>query len=190
MKHRSLKPWEVVGSREVYSAQPWLRVERQAVRLPDGRVVEDYHRIEHPDCCVIHAQTPSGEVVVERQYKHGPGQVGLSLPEGAIDTGEMPLAAARRELLEETGYEAAEWRFLGAYSMNGNYGSGRAHLFCASGARKVAAPASGDLEEMEILLIRRAELIAALLRGEVHLLSTAALVALAAFAEGDKRLTP
>ena len=178
MKRRPLRNWEVVASREVYAARPWMRVEQQTVRLPDGRLIRDYHRIEHPDCCVVLAQTPSEEIIVERQYKHGPGKVGLSLPEGAIDPGETPLRAAQRELLEETGYEASAGRSLGAFWMNGNYGSGCAHLLCARDARKVAAPASGDLEEMEILLLTRVELRTALLRGEVHLLSTAALIAL------------
>jgi ADP-ribose pyrophosphatase len=156
------------------------------VRLPDGRVIHDYHRIEHPDCSVILAQTPSGEIIVERQYKHGPGKVGLCLPEGAIDPGETPLQAAQRELLEETGYQASGWRSLGGFWMNGNYGSGCAHLLCASDARKVAAPASGDLEEMEILLMTRAELGQALLNGEVHLLSTAAVIALLGLADAKK----
>lgn len=179
MRRGPLRPWEILDSREVYSAEPWLRVQRQAVRLPDGRIIDDYHQIELPDCCVIHAETPAGEIVVERQYKHGPRLVGLSLPAGAIEPGEAPLAAAKRELLEETGYEAAEWHSLGAYTLNGNYGCGRAHLFCARNARKVTEPVSGDLEEMEIITLTRAALTAALVKGDVHLMAVAMLILLA-----------
>jgi ADP-ribose pyrophosphatase len=179
MTRRSLRHWEIVESQEVFSADPWFRVHRQSIRLPDGRIIRDYHQLELPDCCIIHAQTESGEVVVERQYKHGPRTVGLSLPAGAIDPGEAPLAAAQRELREETGYEAEAWYSLGAFTLNGNYGAGRAHLFCATGARQVQAPASGDLEEMEILTLPLGELRQALIRGEIHLLAAATLILLA-----------
>lgn len=179
MSRPPLREWEIVESREVYAAEPWFRVHRQAVRLPDGRVIDDYHQIELPDCCIIYAETRARDVVVERQYKHGPRCIGLSLPAGTVDPGETPLAAAKRELLEETGYEAAEWRSLGAYTLNGNYGGGRAHLFLARDARKVAEPASGDLEEMEIFTLSRAALTEAMSRGDVHLMAAAMLILLA-----------
>jgi len=171
--------WEVLESREVFDGEPWLRVHRQAVRLPDGRVIDDYYQVEVPDCCIVYAETPAGEAILERQYKHGPRSVGLSLPAGTIEAGEPPLAAARRELLEETGYVADEWQALGSFTINGNNGGGQAHLFHARGARRVAEPDSGDLEQMEILLMPRAELVAAMLRGEVHMLGAVALISLA-----------
>ena len=179
MSRAPLREWEIVDSREVYSAEPWFRVHRQAVRLPDGRVIDDYHQIELPDCCIVYAETLAGEVVVERQYKHGTRSIGLSLPAGRIDPGEAPLEAAKRELLEETGYQAAEWRSLGAYTLDANYGGCRAHLFCARDARKVAEPASGDLEEMEILTLSRAALTGAVTRGDMPLIAPAMLILLA-----------
>lgn len=174
-----IEPWLTLGSREVYSGGPWVRVVIDTVKLPDGRVVNDYHRVEFQDCCIVYAQTVEGMVVVERQYKHGVGSIGLSLPAGGLAPGEEPLAGARRELLEETGYAADTWRSLGAYAVNGNYGCGRAHLFVATGARKVAEPDSGDLEDMEILLMSRPELLEATRGGLVHLLGAVTVIGLA-----------
>jgi ADP-ribose pyrophosphatase len=63
---------------------------------------------------------------------------------------ESPLACAQRELLEETGYAANEWRALGRLSVDGNRGMGHAHLFLARGLRGVASPHSGDLETLVV----------------------------------------
>ncbi len=161
-------------------ADPWLRVSVERVELPDGRIVDEYYQIALPDYAVVVAFTRDDRVVVERAYKHGPRRVFLCLPAGVIAVGEEPLAAAQRELLEETGYRAERWRSLGAYTVNANYGCGRAHLFMARNAVQVATADSGDLEEMEIGLVTMDELLATLVRGEIEMLGTAAALALAA----------
>jgi ADP-ribose pyrophosphatase len=173
------RPWEVLGSREVFVAEPWIKVSVQQVRLPNGRIVDNYHRIEFPEYVVVFAQTGDGEVVLERSYKHGVGHSSLVLPSGLIDEGEEPLAAARRELLEETGYAASEWRLLGSFVPNGNYGCGKAHLFTAREAHQVAQPDSGDLEDMDIIRMKPDELVGAVQRGDIALLGSIAAIALA-----------
>jgi ADP-ribose pyrophosphatase len=126
-----------------------------------------------PDYAVIVASTRDGRILFERQYKHGLGAVALFLPGGLIARGEKPLVAARRELFEETGYKASRWKSLGAFVCNSNYGCGRAHFFVATGARKVADPNSGDLEEMEILFLTRSRAAAALRNGKIRVVSAA-----------------
>lgn len=172
-------PWEVIQSRQVYSCPPWISLELQQIRLPDGRMVDDYHRIILPDYSVMFVETEDGRVVVERQYKHGVGAVTLTLPGGLVSPGEDPLIGAQRELLEETGYEAEHWRSLGSYVQNSNYAGSRGHLYAARNARWVREPNSGDLENIEILLLSREELLAAVQRNEVEVTSFVAAIALA-----------
>ena len=114
-----------------------------------------------------------------RQVKYAVTGATLGLVGGYLDPGEEPLAAARRELLEETGYEADDWTPLGRYAVDGNRGCGVGHLFLARGAREVAEPDADDLEEQELLMLTRAEVEAALLAGDFEVLSWAAAVALA-----------
>lgn len=171
--------WEVLENREVYAAAPWIRVMLQKVLLPNGRVVGDYHRIELADCVIVFAETCNGQVVVERQYKHGPGKIDLSLPAGAIEAGEAPLVAAQRELLEETGYEAPEWHALGGFTAHGNYGCGSVHLFLARGAARTSDPVSDDLEQTTVLVVSKDDLLRSIAAGDIDLLGSATAILLA-----------
>lgn len=175
---KRLDPWTVIDSREVFSVPPHLSISTQRVRLPDGREVDNFYRIVMPDYALVWAETEDGRLIVQRQYKHGVGAVSLTFPAGTLDPGEAPLDCARRELLEETGYEAASWRALGRYVTNANSHGHSAHLFAAQGCRKVAEPDSGDLEEMDLQLMTRQELLDAARRGEFKLISQLAMVAL------------
>lgn len=178
MKAGSLKPWQVIKSRQIFDSPPWIRITMQEVRLPDGTVVKDYRQIELPDYVVVFAQTVDGRVIVERQYKHGVRDVTLVLPAGSIEGGEQALEAAQRELLEETGYRSDRWQPLGTFVGHGNLGCGKGYLFMAKDAHRVAEPGSGDLEEMEILLMTPSELQDALLHGGVVTLGSVAAIAL------------
>ena len=178
-----MRTWKVLARRVLLSRPPWLEVGVERVELPDGRVVDDYLWLKTRDFAMTVAVTPDGQVVLERSYKHGPRNVALSLPAGFVETNEMPDDAARRELREETGYTSDAWRPLGSFTVDGNYGLCVAHIFLAQNARR-STEAGGlghdDLEEIEVLTLPLSDALAAVNRGEVAQLSTAAALALAA----------
>jgi ADP-ribose pyrophosphatase len=185
MSQADLRHWEIVDRRELLDARPWLRVWAEDVKLPDGRVINGFYHLDMPDYVGIVALTPDEQVVVQRQYKHGPRRVAVNLPAGYLEPGEDPLAAARRELLEETGFAADEWRLLGSFVNDGNRGAGSGHFFLARGARQVAEPNADDLEEIELDLMRLDELARAALSGGVAVLSIAAAIGLAVIAQRE-----
>ena len=178
-KKQEMEHWQIIGSKDIYDASPWIRVSIQEVRLPNGKVVDNFHRVKMPEYAVVVARTSDGRMIMERQYKHGVGKVSLMLPGGLIKPGEEPIAAARRELVEETGYSAQNWQSLGSFVANANYGCGKAHIFVAENAKKMKAPDSGDLEEMEIVLLKPESLVDAFLSNEIVALSAITAIALA-----------
>lgn len=172
--------WRVRRRRLALNADPWLRVWKEDVQLPDERIVEGFVTIEMTDFVVIVAMTPGGEILTQRGYKHGPRRVCLSLPAGFIEPGEAPLGAAMRELREETGYLASSWEALGHFVNDGNRGSGSGHLYLAREATQVAEPNSGDLETVTIELMSLDSLLRATQSGEVGDIPNAAAIGLAA----------
>jgi ADP-ribose pyrophosphatase len=177
-----IKPWRTVSRRVLLDRKPWFTVGEETVELPDGRIVDDFGFIDMLEFTVIVPVTAAGETVLIRSYKHGVRSVALSLPAGGLHAGEDALACARRELREETGYEAERWEPLGRYVVDPNYGCGAMHAFIAHGARKVAEPDSGDLEEQQLLIVPVAEAIARMRAGEIAHLGSVAALGLAAIA--------
>ena len=171
--------WEVLGSRELLHIDSRLTVSIQKLKLPDGRIVDDYYRVIFPDSVVIAAVAKDKKVVMSRQYLHGFGHTSIVLPAGMINKGEEPLQAAKRELLEETGYASDDWMFLAAPYSHRNYSGGRVSFFLARNARKLAEPDSNDLEEMEILLFNTASIAKNIKRGDIICIASITGLALA-----------
>src|SRR3989442_2159931 len=180
-----MRPWRTLARRVLLSRPPWMEVAEERIALPDGRESDAFLSMRTGDFAEIVAVTERDEVVLIRSYKHGARTISLAVPAGYVEADEDPLAAAKRELLEETGHEAREWTLLGRFVVDGNYGVATENIFLARNARKIAEPAPGDLEEMEVVLVSDVEISQLLLRVEVAQLSSAAALALAvAFRQG------
>ena len=174
-----MRPWKTLNKRTIYDQAPWLVVELHSVELPGGRVIPDWPWIKTPDYINVVAITEDDTFLCFRQIKYGiPGST-LAIIGGYLEPGEAPLAAAQRELREETGYEAPVWIDLGHYLVDPNRGVANGYLFLARGARRVAEPASDDLEEQRLLHLTREEIENAMANGEFKVLAWAAAVAFA-----------
>jgi len=128
-----------------------LSVRRDRVRLPNGREgVREW--IDHSGAVLVVAQLDGGQLVFVRQFRYPVGRALLELPAGRIDPGEDPEACARRELREETGFEARRWQRLGTIDPCVGYSNERIEIFLASDL--TALGAQPDPEEfLELVLL-------------------------------------
>ena len=168
------RPWTTLASTTLLRRW-WMTLREDRVRLPSGHVLDEYHVAEYPDWAAALAVTEGGEAVLVEQYRHGVGRVSLELPAGAVDPGEDPAEAARRELLEETGYASGDWHRLGALAAEPGRHTNYGHLWVARGARRVAAPAPEAAEDLRVRLVLAADLPALVRSGRiVHAVHAAA----------------
>ena len=171
--------WKTLSKKTILDKGKYLRVEDHTIELPDGRIIEEWPWIVTPDFVNVLAVTPQGKYLIFRQTKYSVDGLSLATIGGYIEAEEDPLAAAKRELLEETGYTAENWTSLGSFPIDGNRGAGVAHYFLATDAWKVTKIDADDLEEQELLLLGKDELREALKAREFKLLPWMAIVALA-----------
>ena len=127
-----------------------LKVRRDRVLLPNGQEsIREY--IRHPGAVVILAFLDNGALLFERQFRYPLKRVFLELPAGKIDPGEDILETARRELLEETGYIADDWRYLGVMHPCIGYSDERIEIFAARGLRWTGESALDHNEFLEVV---------------------------------------
>ena len=128
--------WPVVGSEKLAEGRV-VTVRRDQVRMPDGAEV-GREVIEHPGAVGIVALDDAGQVLLIRQYRHPVGRMLWEIPAGLRDVpGEPPLVTARRELLEEAGYLAADWQVLADFFTSPGITSERLRVYLARGMTRV-----------------------------------------------------
>ncbi|MEO6603126.1 MAG: NUDIX hydrolase [Polyangiaceae bacterium] len=152
-----LAAWQILTDTALISKR-WLEVREQRVRLGNGSEIEQFHLINGPPWAAVLCLTSDRQVVLVRQYRHGLGGASLELPAGVIEPSEDPIDAARRELLEESGFEAESIEPLLSTAPEPSRSSTLAHFFFAQGARAVSAPQLDHCEDLEVVLVPVSEL--------------------------------
>ena len=143
-----------LSSQQVFDGR-LLHVHVDQVGLPDGKkTVREY--ITHPGAVVIIPVLDNGELVMERQHRYPLRQDFYELPAGKIHPGEDPLLCAQRELLEETGYTAANWRYLATLHPCIGYSDEKLVYYLAEGLVFQGARLD-DGEHLEVFTLTLAE---------------------------------
>lgn len=160
--------WKTLSTQQILNT-PYLKIRREEVLLPDGIILPDYYIIENRGWAGIVPFTEDGRFLLNRQYKHGIGQVVLEFPAGGIDEGEDdPLVTAHRELMEETGYsvEADQIELLAHMLANPTGARTRIWWYLAQNVRKTGEQKLDSAEVIENILVTPQELLTLIHTGE------------------------
>jgi ADP-ribose pyrophosphatase len=176
---KEIKPWTTLKSELVFDHH-WYKLRRDHVQLPTGQELDDYFVSVRADVALVFAVTEDQHVVLVRQYKHGIGEILIELPGGVVDEDETsPLAAAKRELLEETGYVSDDMEQLLAVCDNPTKDTNRIYYFLARNARRVATQDLDETENIEVLTTPITEIESLVLNGHIQVAGSVALCLLA-----------
>ena len=172
----------LISSRRVFKGRLVVLQVDEVELAGGGRAEREV--VLHPGAVAVVPLLPDERVVMIRQYRHAAGEVVWELPAGVLMPGEEPAACARRELIEEVGYEPGEVIPLFSVFPSPGFSSEVIHLFVARDLRRVERQAQPD-ERIAVELVPFEEAVAMALRGEVR--NAAAVCGLLALAQRRKR---
>jgi ADP-ribose pyrophosphatase len=147
-----MRPWKKLQSTPVIEDR-WFRVTADRCELPNGLVLDPFYVVHEKEWVHVFAVDAKNQVLVVRQYRYAANATCLELPGGVIDPGEEPLVAAKRELLEETGYSSTEWELVGSMFANPARQTNRVHIFLARNATVAGKQQLDASEDIEYLLL-------------------------------------
>jgi ADP-ribose pyrophosphatase len=150
-RHPSVK---VDSSRKVYEGRIFDLV-RESIVLPSG-LRQELTIVDHPGAVAIAAVDANGDLLLVRQYRHACGDWLLEVPAGRVEVGEDRLAAAMRELEEETGHRARSWEVLREFFAAPGFCSERLTLYLARDLVRVESGAKEKDHDEELDVVRRA----------------------------------
>lgn len=131
-----MEKWKVLDSKYIHKG-PWATLRCDKLELPNGHIKEEYYVLEYPDWVNMVAFTEDEKIILIQQYRHGAERTMLEIPAGVIEKGEKPEEAARRELLEETGYAFKSIEKVSELYANPATSGNLTHTFLLRGGKKV-----------------------------------------------------
>ena len=147
-----MKRWKKINS-EVLIQNKWFRLHKDEIELSNGVRIDDYYVFEKKSAAIIIAMDQDNNVIIKTEYRYPIDQFLYELPGGTIEDGEDPLETAKRELLEETGYIAEDWKLLAENYDYPTKDMNCVYIFLAKNIMKKAEQKLDISEEIEIEII-------------------------------------
>ena len=146
-----IRKWKLQKRKKVFHSK-FVNVYMDRVKLPNGRVIRDYMLVEKSDYVMVVATDIKNRIIIQREYKHGAGEIQFTLPAGLIGRGESPIEAAKRELEEETGYSNGKFTYIGMFTEYATKDLHKAYVVRASELKTKGAQRLEDTEDIEVKL--------------------------------------
>ena len=162
----SVQKWKTVSS-EYLVKKPWATLRVDECELPDGRIAKEYYVLEYPNWVNVVAITADKKVIMVKQYRHSGGLISIEIPGGVIDGDENPVDAAKRELLEETGYLFEDFELVSTNYPNPATSNNVTYCYLAQGGIKVQEQDLDEHEDIDIEFYTIEEIKQMLLKNEI-----------------------
>ena len=162
-----IRPWKITRSEPVVDCRVF-KVRKDVTTNPRTGKPHDMYVIESPPWMNVVPLTADEQVILVEQWRHGTRSIDPETPGGLIDEGESIEHCARRELLEETGYEPGQIIRLGSVHPNPAIQNNQLHYVLATNCRKVAEPAMDDAEDINVRLVPLADIPVMIRSGEIN----------------------
>lgn len=159
--------WEIISGEKLVD-EFHVKVDKDKVRLPDGRVIDDFYTVTIPDAALIVAVTCDGHVLLKTEYRYACRSDVIECPAGMVNLGEDPLTTARRELLEETGYESDSWTYLGPTWESTSKLTNTMHLYLARDCRCVAEQSLDENEFIDVMAVPFEDAVKMVMEGKIN----------------------
>lgn len=153
---KKIEKWTILDSKYIIK-RPWLTARCDTVQLPNGTIHPEFYILEYPTWINVIAITKEGKFVMVEQYRHGLQDVFTELVAGVAEDGEQPLEAARRELLEETGYGNGNWKLFSVLSQNPSATTNLTYSFLATDVELLSEQHLDETEDIAVKLLTEDE---------------------------------
>lgn len=168
--------WKKIKSEYLLKSK-WLKVRKDTVKINEGLIIDDYYITENNDVVIIFPVINGEYVMMKREYRYPINKITLELPGGTFDhNSEDPLAAAKRELLEETGLSSDDWINFGEFYDYPTKDSHKMYLLLANDCKKAAEPLNNPQEEIELEKISISNLSGLLENNEIQVTGSIACI--------------
>jgi len=151
-----MENWNVLDSKYILQ-RPWATLRVDRLEMPNGQIKEEYYVLEYPTWVNMIAITEDEQLIFVKQYRHGAKEVMIELSAGVVEAGEDPEFAARRELLEETGYAFKDCQYICKLYANPATSGNLTYTYLLTAGQKIQEQELDDSEDIEVVLMNKEE---------------------------------
>ena len=149
------KKWKILSRKDVYDGSPHIKIFIDKVQLPEGKIINDYHRIEVNNAVMLLIENHEDELLIYNEYRHGVGDVSYTFPAGGIEKNESLEETAKREIMEELGFVFNKFKLLKKYIVSGSYMFSELNMISIKDIKKIREPIEIDIENPEMIWLSK-----------------------------------